>query len=190
MALATSSLQYTCHMPMPNTIGMALHRKTALPRRGSLKVWDLKIVSLQLQLRLSGRPVIKLLGWRPWTLDGEDAAKQQQQQLNTHTVNVLYNSRRWNTALAKMTVMEAKISPFWRSGWEHVCMARGGHGLQNFHPGLPETTLWLFQGWPSHRASGLRPSSTPLETPRHRRRRRGSWSSCDPQIFEIQSSHI
>jgi hypothetical protein len=45
MALATSSLQYTCHMPMPNTIGMAPHRKTALPRRSSLKVWDLKIVS-------------------------------------------------------------------------------------------------------------------------------------------------
>jgi hypothetical protein len=47
MALATSSLQYTCHMPMPNTIRTAphMHRKTALPRRSSLKVWDLKIVS-------------------------------------------------------------------------------------------------------------------------------------------------
>jgi hypothetical protein len=32
----------------------------------------------------------------------------------------------------------------------------------------PETALWPFQGWWStHRAGGLQPSSTPLDTPRH-----------------------
>jgi hypothetical protein len=28
----------------------------------------------------------------------------------------------------------------------------------------PETALRLFQGWPAHRAGGVRPSSTPLDT--------------------------
>jgi hypothetical protein len=27
----------------------------------------------------------------------------------------------------------------------------------------PETTLWLFQGWPACRAGSLQPSSTPLD---------------------------
>jgi hypothetical protein len=31
----------------------------------------------------------------------------------------------------------------------------------------PETALWLFLGWPAHRAGGLRPSSTTLDTLRH-----------------------
>jgi hypothetical protein len=30
----------------------------------------------------------------------------------------------------------------------------------------PETALRPFLGWPGHRAGGLRPSSTPLDTPR------------------------
>jgi hypothetical protein len=47
-----------------------------------------------------------------------------------------------------------------------------------FHPGLSsltllrpvgrparKTALWPFLGWPAHRTGGLRPSSTPLDTP-------------------------
>jgi hypothetical protein len=30
----------------------------------------------------------------------------------------------------------------------------------------PEMVLWLFQGWPARKTGGLRPSSTPLATPR------------------------
>jgi hypothetical protein len=29
----------------------------------------------------------------------------------------------------------------------------------------PELVLWLFQEWPTHRAGGLQPSSTPHRTP-------------------------
>jgi hypothetical protein len=58
-------------------------------------------------------------------------------------------------------------------------MARGCHGLPKFSPtpamsnpstpcgrSTPETDLWPFQGWPARKAGGLRPSSTPLVTPR------------------------
>jgi hypothetical protein len=58
--------------------------------------------------------------------------------------------------------------------------ARGSRGLPRVSPGLampypympcrranPETTLRPFQGLPAHRAGSLRPSSIPLDTPRH-----------------------
>ena len=58
-------------------------------------------------------------------------------------------------------------------------MARGGHGLPKVSPGpampdpstpcgraTPETALRPFQGRVAHRAGGLRPSFTLLETPR------------------------
>jgi hypothetical protein len=61
----------------------------------------------------------------------------------------------------------------------HMHMARGGHGLPKVSPGpampypstpwgraTPEMNLRLFLGWLTRRASGLRPSSTPLDTPR------------------------
>jgi hypothetical protein len=61
----------------------------------------------------------------------------------------------------------------------HFRMARGDHGLPKIslghampfpiyalHRTLPETALWPLQGRPAHRAGGLRPSSTPLDTPR------------------------
>jgi hypothetical protein len=57
-------------------------------------------------------------------------------------------------------------------------MATGGHGLPkvSLRPAMPnpstpcgraspETALWLFQGWPAHRAGSLRPSFTLLHTP-------------------------
>jgi hypothetical protein len=58
-------------------------------------------------------------------------------------------------------------------------MTRGGRGLPEVSLGpampntytpcrwaTPETALCPFQGWPAHRAGGLRPSSTPFDTPR------------------------
>jgi hypothetical protein len=55
---------------------------------------------------------------------------------------------------------------------------RGIHGLPKVSPGpampnpytpcgrtTPETALRPFRGWPAHRAGGLRPSSSPLDTP-------------------------
>jgi hypothetical protein len=63
--------------------------------------------------------------------------------------------------------------------FRHGRMARGAHGLSKvlFGPAMPypstpceqatpETARQLFQGWPTHRAGGLRPSSTLLDTPR------------------------
>jgi hypothetical protein len=63
---------------------------------------------------------------------------------------------------------------------DHRRMARGGHGLSKVStsPGMPyssmsygratpETDLRPFQRWPACRAGGLRPSSTPLDTPCH-----------------------
>jgi hypothetical protein len=63
--------------------------------------------------------------------------------------------------------------------WRHGHMARGGHRLPKFspRPAMPfpstpcgratlETALQLFQGLPACKAGGLRPSSTPLDTPR------------------------
>jgi hypothetical protein len=53
--------------------------------------------------------------------------------------------------------------------WQGVAR---GHGLAMpylFTPcgwATPETALWLFWGWPACKAGGLRPSSTPLDTPR------------------------
>jgi hypothetical protein len=57
-------------------------------------------------------------------------------------------------------------------------MARGAHELAkvSVEPAMPdpstpcgcttsETALRPFQGWPAHRASGLRSTSTPLDTP-------------------------
>jgi hypothetical protein len=62
----------------------------------------------------------------------------------------------------------------------HRHMARGGHELPkgSLGPFMPypskpcgratlEMALQLFQEYPTHRASSLRPSSTPLGTPRH-----------------------
>jgi hypothetical protein len=64
-------------------------------------------------------------------------------------------------------------------GVGHGRMARCGHGLPKVSPGpakpypsmpwgrvTPETALLSFLGWPAHKAGGLRPSSTPLDTPR------------------------
>jgi hypothetical protein len=66
-----------------------------------------------------------------------------------------------------------------RFGEFHGRMARDGHGLPQVSPGpampclsttrrwaTPETASWAFQGWVTHRAASLRPSSTPLDTPR------------------------
>jgi hypothetical protein len=56
---------------------------------------------------------------------------------------------------------------------QHGRMARGGHGLPKvslplyaLQVAIPETALLPFQGWPAHRAGSLRPSCTPLVTPR------------------------
>jgi hypothetical protein len=62
---------------------------------------------------------------------------------------------------------------------DHERIARGGHGLPkvSFGPAMPdastlcrlatpETALRLSQGWPAHRAAGLRPSSNLLDAPR------------------------
>jgi hypothetical protein len=64
--------------------------------------------------------------------------------------------------------------------FHHRRMARGGHGLPKVSPGpampylsmpcgraTPKTALQLFQGWSAQRVGGLRPSSIPLNTPRH-----------------------
>jgi hypothetical protein len=61
----------------------------------------------------------------------------------------------------------------------HGRMARGdyGHPKVSTGPAMPdpstpfgevnpETALQPFQGWPTHKAGGLRPSSSPLDTPR------------------------
>jgi hypothetical protein len=61
----------------------------------------------------------------------------------------------------------------------HKRMARGGHELPKVSPGLampnpsmpygwatPKTVLQLFQDWPTYRAGGLRPSTTPLDSAR------------------------
>jgi hypothetical protein len=58
-------------------------------------------------------------------------------------------------------------------------MERDGHGLPKVSPGptmpypatpsgraTPKMVLQPFQGWPPCKAGGLRPSSTPLDTPR------------------------
>jgi hypothetical protein len=56
-------------------------------------------------------------------------------------------------------------------------MARGGHRLPKvlLRPAMPnpfkrgatpETAFWLFEEYPAHKAGGLRPSSTLLDTPR------------------------
>jgi hypothetical protein len=60
----------------------------------------------------------------------------------------------------------------------HGRMGRGGQGLLKVSPepamsypstpceqAIPETALWPFQEWSTRRAGGLRPSSTPLDTP-------------------------
>jgi hypothetical protein len=57
-------------------------------------------------------------------------------------------------------------------------MARGIYGLPKVSPGpampdpstpcrlaMPEMARWLFLGLPARRTGGLRPSSTPLDTP-------------------------
>jgi hypothetical protein len=64
-----------------------------------------------------------------------------------------------------------------KTPWAYMCMAMGGHGLPKVSLGppmpcpstpcgraTPETALRPFQGWPTRRASGLRLSSTPLDT--------------------------
>jgi hypothetical protein len=72
-------------------------------------------------------------------------------------------------------------SPFFPdpSLFYHRRMTRGGHGLPKVSPrpampytftlcgqATPEMTLRPFERWPAHRATGLGPSSTPMETPR------------------------
>jgi hypothetical protein len=71
--------------------------------------------------------------------------------------------------------------PMVGSASRHRRMARGGHGLPKISPGptMPymfalcrratsETVIRLCQSWPAHRVGGLRPSFTPLDTPRRR----------------------
>jgi hypothetical protein len=71
-------------------------------------------------------------------------------------------------------------------------MAKGIHGLPKVSPGpamldpstpcgrpTPEMALMPFRGWPAGKRGGLRPSSTPLETPR----RTGLFFN--PQWFEM-----
>jgi hypothetical protein len=63
-------------------------------------------------------------------------------------------------------------------GQRHRRIARGGHEVPKVSLGpalpkpsspcgqaTPETALWPYQGWLVRRASVLRPSSTPLDTP-------------------------
>jgi hypothetical protein len=69
-----------------------------------------------------------------------------------------------------MTSVRSKVK-------NHGRMARGGYRLPKFLSGPDpftscgwvtlEMALWLFQGWLAHTADVLRPSSTPLDTPRH-----------------------
>jgi hypothetical protein len=74
------------------------------------------------------------------------------------------------------------------NGW-HGRMATGGHGLLKVLPGpaMPhlstlcgwdtsEMGLRPFQGWPDHRAGGLRLSSIPLDTPCHTSKMAGVWN--------------
>jgi hypothetical protein len=64
-------------------------------------------------------------------------------------------------------------------GQKQARMAKGIHGLPKVSPGpalsnpstpcgraTPKTALWPFLGWSACRAGSLRPSSTPLDTPR------------------------
>jgi hypothetical protein len=77
---------------------------------------------------------------------------------------------------------------------KHSRMARGGHGLPKVSPGpampnpstpcereTPETALRLFQGCPTHRVCGLRPSSTFLDAPRRTPMVRGAMKNV-PEI--------
>jgi hypothetical protein len=63
--------------------------------------------------------------------------------------------------------------------FDQSLMARGIHGVPKVSPGpamldpstpceraTPETALRLFLGWPARRPGNMRPSSTPLDTPR------------------------
>jgi hypothetical protein len=80
-------------------------------------------------------------------------------------------------------------------------MARGDHGLPNVSPApaIPypptpcgratsETALRPFQGWPSRRAGGQRPSSTPLDTP-HRTPRYVSRAEFVDSLARFDSFH-
>jgi hypothetical protein len=89
-----------------------------------------------------------------------------QSHCNSNSVQFLFKSQKFDTKIVSLTNY-------------HGHMARGGHALPkvSFGPAMPypstpcgwdtrETALWSFQGWPAHRVGGLRPSSTPLDTPR------------------------
>jgi hypothetical protein len=67
-------------------------------------------------------------------------------------------------------------------------MAMGIHGLPKVSPGpampdpstpcgraTPETALHQFLVWPDRKAGGLRPSSTPLDTPRRTGLNKHKW---------------
>jgi hypothetical protein len=70
-----------------------------------------------------------------------------------------------------------QVRKTFRGGKKHGRMARGSHGLPKVSPGpamhntstpcwwaIPETALWLFQGWPARRA-GVNGCLLPLWTP-------------------------
>jgi hypothetical protein len=84
---------------------------------------------------------------------------------------------------------QPSLSKYFASPSRHGRMARGGHGLPKVspvpampYPSLPcgwattETALQPFLAWPTHRAGGLRSSSTPLDNPRRTPMRPGERS--------------
>jgi hypothetical protein len=97
---------------------------------------------------------------------------------NEDTRKLMQRSRRrWSTSKTSRRMH----SDFLISGqcFLHGRMARGSHGLPKVSLGpampypstpcgrtTPETALWPFQGWPTLRVGGLRPSPTLLYTPR------------------------
>jgi hypothetical protein len=90
--------------------------------------------------------------------------------LNFFVIN--YDTRIFDTIFVILRISVKEIP------W-HGRMKRGGHGLPIVSPGLAkpypskpceqaihEAAFQPFQGWPTNRAVSLRPSSTPLDTPR------------------------
>jgi hypothetical protein len=80
----------------------------------------------------------------------------------------------WNSLLARFCCGRAKARRGAGRRWQGR-MARGVHGLPKVSPGTampypcmpcgPATPETAIQGWPVHRAGGLRPSFTPLDIP-------------------------
>jgi len=111
---------------------------------------------------------------------------------STHRISNIQYERYFETPLRRTWVIwlypqNSHYWPMFRScillqeqRLKHGRMARGGHGLPKVLTGpvmpcpstpcgrvTPETALCSFQGWPTCRVGGLRPSFIPLDTPRH-----------------------